>query len=126
PGGSVALSKLIEQSYLNLSENSAQGSNVPAQSVSYDDLINLAIQEISGGNYAAAGQALDKAVTLDPTQPRAYQVAGFTLLYGGGDIALAEQVMWKAIVIGGLASFGVPYVGVRDFTKDMAGSLFVS
>lgn len=124
-GGSVALSNLVEQSYLN--ENIAQqGSNAPAQSVSYDDLINLAVQDISAGNYAAAGQALDKAVTLDPTQPRAYQVAGFTLLYGGGDIATAEKLMRKAIELGGSAPFRVVHDDDGTFTKVCTGSLFVS
>ena len=83
-GGSVALSNLVEQSYLNQSEASTQGSTGPTQTASYDDFINLALSAISAGNYTVAGQALDKAVALDPTQPRAYQVAGFTLLYGGG------------------------------------------
>ncbi|MFL6373244.1 MAG: hypothetical protein ACJ73D_01130 [Pyrinomonadaceae bacterium] len=125
-GGSVALSNLVEQSYLDAGQSGAQGSNVPAQAVSYDDLINLAIQQISAANYAAAGQTLDKAVTLDPTQPRAYQVAGFTLLYGGGDIATAEQLMRKAIELGGSAPFRVVHDDDGTFAKVCTGSLFVS
>lgn len=127
-GGSVALANLVDQSYLNANETAttSYGSNIPAQSVSYDDLINLAIQQISGANYVAAGQTLDKAVTLDPTQPRAYQVIGTTLLYGGGDIATAEKFMRKAIDLGGSAVFRVYHDDDGTFNTVCTGSLFVS
>jgi hypothetical protein len=126
-GGSVALSNLVEQSYLNPYEGNAQTSNVPsAQTVSYDDLINLAVQQIGVANYAAAGQTLDKAITLDPSQPRAYQVVGTTLLYGGGDLATAEKFMRKAIELGGSAVFRVYHDDDGVFNTVCTGSLFVA
>ena len=58
--------------------------------------------------------------------PRAYQVAGFTLLYGGGDVALAEQFMRKAIDLGGSASFRVVHDDDGTFNNACIGSLFVA
>jgi hypothetical protein len=126
-GGSVALSNLVEQSYLNSNEGSAQTTNVAAtQTVSYDDLINVAIQQIGVANYVGAGQTLDKAIALDPSQPRAFQVIGTTLLYGGGDIATVEKFMRKAIELGGSAVFRVYHDDDGTFNTVCTGSLFVS
>jgi len=126
-GGSVALSNLVEQSYLGQAENSSQGtSNVPAQSVSYDDLISLAIQQIGSSNFSAAGQTLGKAIALDPSQPRAYQVTASTLLYNGGDIPTVEKFMRKAIELGGSAVFRVYHDDDGVFNTVCTGSLFVS
>ena len=126
-GGSVALANLVEQSYLDLNTSTtSSSSSQQASTVSYDDLINLAIQYIASAKYAEAGQALDKAVALDPTQPRAYQIVGFALLYGGGDITLAEQFMRKAIELGGSATFRVIHDDDGTFTKFCTGSLFVA
>jgi len=86
----------------------------------------LAIQDIASSKYVEAGQALDKAVAMDPTQPRAYQVVGFALLYGGGDISLAEQFMRKAIELGGSATFRVIHDDDGTFNKFCTGSLFVA
>jgi hypothetical protein len=126
-GGSVALSNLVEQSYLNPNEGYAPTGNVaPAQTVSYDDLINLAIQQIGASNFSGAGQTLDRAIALDPSQPRAYQVVGTTLLYGGGDIATVEQFMRKAVDLGGSAVFRVYHDDDGTFNTVCTGSLFVA
>jgi len=127
-GGSVALANLVEQSYLdvNANTNTSSSSNPQTSTVSYDDLMNLAIQYIAAAKYVEAGQALDKAVALDPTQPRAYQVVGFALLYGGGDVSLAEKFMSKAIELGGSATFRVIHDDDGTFTKFCTGSLFVA
>ncbi|HTH52226.1 MAG TPA: hypothetical protein VL501_09850 [Pyrinomonadaceae bacterium] len=127
-GGSVALSNLVEQSYLNPNETSSAQTTtgVPAQSVSYDDLINLAIQQIGAANYTAAGQTLERAITLDPSQPRAYQVVGTTLLYGGGDVATVEKFMRKAVELGGSAVFRVYHDDDGTFNTVCTGSLFVA
>jgi len=125
-GGSVALSNLVEQSYLDLNESTSQITSGPTQSVSYDDLINLAIQQIGASNFTGAGQTLDKAIALDPSQPRAFQVIGTTLLYGGGDIATVEKFMRKSIELGGSAVFRVYHDDDGTFNTVCTGSLFVS
>jgi tetratricopeptide (TPR) repeat protein len=125
-GGSVALSNLVEQSYLNQNDGTAQVSSGSTQSVSYDDLINLAVQKIGVADYAAAGQALNKAIELDPSQPRAYQVMGAALLYVGGDLATVEKFMRKAIELGGSAVFRVYHDDDGTFNTVCTGSLYVA
>lgn len=126
-GGSVALTNLVDQSYLNPNETAAVSSNaIAAPAVSYDDLIDLAIQQIGTSNFSAAGDTLAKAINLDPNQPRAYQVTGTTLLYGGGDIPTVEKFMRKAMELGGSAVFRVYHDDDGTFNTVCTGSLFVA
>jgi len=93
----------------------------------YDDLTDQATAAYYAKDAARASQLLQQAVGLDPSQPRAYQLLGFTQLYLQNNISAAEANMRKAIELGGSASFRVFHDHANgSFNSTCAGTLFVT
>ena len=105
--------------------------NRPAPSAArgpdYDDLTDQATAAYDARNAARATQLLTQAIRMDSTQPRAYQLLGFTQLYLQNNITEAEANMRKAIELGGSASFRVFHDHANgSFNQTCAGTLFVT
>jgi hypothetical protein len=93
----------------------------------YDDLTDQATAAYYARDAARAAQLLQQAVQLDPAQPRAYQLLGFTQLYLQNNISAAEANMRKAIELGGSASFRVFHDHANgSFNSTCSGTLFVT
>jgi hypothetical protein len=93
----------------------------------YDDLTDEATAAYESKNAARAAQLLQQAIQMDPAQPRAYQLLGFTDLYLRGDIASAERNMRLAVERGGSAAFRVFHDHANGSFRDTcAGTLFVT
>jgi hypothetical protein len=100
---------------------------VVARGPDYDDLTDQATAAYDARNAARATQLLTQAIALDASQPRAYQLLGFTQLYLQHNIAEAERNMRKAIELGGSASFRVFHDHANgSFKQTCAGTLFVT
>ena len=93
----------------------------------YDDLTDQATAAYYARDAARASQLLQQAVQLDPSQPRAYQLLGFTQLYLQNNIVEAERNMRRAIELGGSASFRVFHDHANgSFNSTCSGTLFVT
>jgi hypothetical protein len=93
----------------------------------YDDLTDDATAAYEAKNAARAAQLLQQAIALDPSQPRAYQLLGFTDLYLRGDITAAERNMRMAVERGGSAAFRVFHDHANgSFRETCSGTLFVT
>jgi hypothetical protein len=98
-----------------------------AKGPDYDDLTDQATAAYDARNAALATQLLTRAIQLDASQPRAYQLLGFTQLYLQNNIGEAERNMRKAIELGGSASFRVFHDHANgSFKQTCAGTLFVN
>ncbi|MCA1619412.1 MAG: hypothetical protein LC795_08915 [Acidobacteria bacterium] len=98
-----------------------------AKGPDYDDLTDQATAAYDARNAARATQLLTQAIQMDPAQPRAYQLLGFTQLYLQNNITEAERNMRKAIELGGSASFRVFHDHANgSFNQTCAGTLFVT
>ena len=98
-----------------------------AKAPDYDDLTDQATAAYDARNAARATQLLTQAIQMDPAQPRAYQLLGFTQLYLQQDITEAERNMRKAIELGGSASFRVFHDHANgSFKQTCSGTLFVT
>jgi tetratricopeptide (TPR) repeat protein len=93
----------------------------------YDELTDQATAAYDARDVSRATQLLQQAIQLNPQQPRAYQLLGFTQLYLQSNIAEAEKNMRKAIELGGSASFRVFHDHLNGtFNQTCAGTLFVT
>lgn len=92
----------------------------------YDELTDQAVSAMSANDTYRATQLLQQAIELDSAQPKAYQLLGFTELYGSNDILAAERSMRAAIEHGGSAVFHVYHDHNGSFASYCEGSLFVS
>jgi hypothetical protein len=129
-GGTNSLVGAIASGYVAAGSN--RGKAAPPQPAAhrgpdYDDLTDQATAAYYSKDAARASQLLQQAVQLDPSQPRAYQLLGFTQLYLQNDIAAAESNMRKAIELGGSASFRVFHDHANGtFNSTCSGTLFVT
>jgi len=110
------------------SASAARNSRPPApRGPDYDDLTDDATAAYESRNAPRAVQLLQQAIRLDPAQPRAYQLLGFTQLYLQNDLASAEQSMRRAIQLGGSAAFRVFHDHADgSFKQTCSGTLFVT
>jgi hypothetical protein len=92
----------------------------------YDDLLDQSLAALQTNDWNLAGNLSSQAIKLNPAQPLAYGLLGYTLLYGRGDIFNAEQAMRAAIERGGAASFEVWHAQGSSFKDAVRGSLFIS
>ncbi|HJQ33977.1 MAG TPA: hypothetical protein VJ866_17485 [Pyrinomonadaceae bacterium] len=93
----------------------------------YDDLTDQATAAYDAHNAALATQLLTRAIQLDASQPRAYQLLGFTQLYLQNNITEAERNMRRAIELGGSASFRVFHDHANGlFNSTCSGTLFIT
>jgi hypothetical protein len=129
-GGTNSLVGAVASNYV--APGSKRGTAAPSPTVArrgpdYDELTDQATAAYYAKDAARASQLLQQAVALDPSQPRAYQLLGFTQLYLQNNIAAAEMNMRKAIELGGSASFRVFHDHANgSFNSTCSGTLFVT
>lgn len=93
----------------------------------YDELTDGATAAYLARDSARATQILQQAIQLDASQPRAYQLLGFTQLYLQGNIGEAERSMRRAIELGGSAAFRAFHDHAKGTFRDTcSGTLFVT
>lgn len=128
-GGSVALTNLIASSYVTPGSANANAGNSVSNSGSddYDALIDKGVSQYDVSKDAAGAiGTLQNAVNLDPNNARAYQLLGFTYLYGQKNFAEAEKYMREAVTRGGSAVFRVFHDHDGLFSDTCQGSLYVA
>ncbi|MFL6285176.1 MAG: tetratricopeptide repeat protein [Pyrinomonadaceae bacterium] len=131
-GGTNSLVGAITSNYVPAGSYRGSAATTPPQPVArrgpdYDDLTDQATAAYYAKDASRASQLLQQAVALDPSQPRAYQLLGFTQLYLQNNIAAAEANMRKAIELGGSASFRVFHDHANgSFNSTCSGTLFVT
>lgn len=93
----------------------------------YDELTDQATAAYDARDVSRTTQLLRQAIQLNPQQPRAYQLLGFTQLYLQSNLPEAEKSMRRAIELGGSASFRVFHDHLNGtFNQTCAGTLFVN
>jgi hypothetical protein len=130
-GGTNSLVGAIASGYVAAGSNRGKAAPTPQpvahRGPDYDDLTDQATAAYYARDAARASQLLQQAVQLDPSQPRAYQLLGFTQLYLQNNLAAAESNMRKAIELGGSASFRVFHDHANgSFNSTCSGTLFVT
>jgi len=135
-GGSVALVNLIAASYVDAATsgtnpggaNSSGAVNTGSGgSEDYDTLIDKAVSQYDASKDAPGSiGTLQQAVKLDANNSRAYQLLGFTYLYGQKNFSEAEKYMREAVTRGGSAVFRVFHDHDGLFKETCQGSLFVA
>ncbi len=103
------------------------GTTRPGRGPDYDDLTDQATTAYAARDGSRAAELLRQAIQLNPQQPRAYQLLGFTQLYLQSNIAEAERSMRKAMELGGSAAFRVFHDHMNGtFKETCAGTLFIT
>jgi hypothetical protein len=129
-GGSVALVNLIAASFVDPNQNAASNNDAGDSgnaSNAYDSLVDKAVAQYdTEKNPAASIVTLQQAVKLDPSQARAYQLLGFSYLYGQKNFAEAEKYMNEALNRGGSAVFRVHHDHDGMFAESCQGSLYIA
>jgi hypothetical protein len=130
-GGTNSLVGAITSNYVPSGSNRGSAATPPQpasrRGPDYDDLTDQATAAYYAKDASRASQLLQQAVSLDPSQPRAYQLLGFTQLYLQNNLAAAEANMRKAIELGGSASFRVFHDHANgSFNSTCSGTLFVT
>ena len=130
-GGTNSLVGAIASGYVAPGAGRGAATSAPPagarRGLDYDDLTDQATAAYYARDAARASQLLQQAVRLDPSQPRAYQLLGFTQLYLQNNIEEAERNMRRAIELGGSASFRVFHDHANgSFNSTCSGTLFVT
>ncbi len=126
-GGSAALIALIDKSYNNPNQGSAGNNDTGGGGGGYDALVDKAVNEYdTQKNVAASISTLQAAIALNPSESRAYQLLGFSYLYGQKNFAEAEKYMKLALERGGSAVFRVFHDHGALMTDVCTGSLFIA
>jgi hypothetical protein len=93
----------------------------------YNSIVNEAVEAYDvRKNKAEARTLLDRAVALQPGNPRAHQLLGFLSLYGNKDFDEAESHWKKSISLGGNAVLRVIHDHDGSFLTSCQGSLYIS
>jgi len=130
-GGSVALVNLIAASYVDANAGSVGNSDGAGNNTSggddYDALVDKAVSQYDvskdvGGSIVS----LQQAIRLEPNNARAYQLLGFTYLYGQKNFAESEKYMREAVTRGGSAVFRVFHDHDGLFSDTCQGSLYIA
>ncbi|HRI02287.1 MAG TPA: hypothetical protein PLL77_00980 [Pyrinomonadaceae bacterium] len=126
-GGTAALIALIDKSYNNPNQGSAGNNDTGGGGGSYDALVDKAVNEYdTQKNVSASISTLQAAIALNASESRAYQLLGFSYLYGQKNFAEAEKYMKLAIDRGGSAVFRVFHDHGALMTDTCTGSLFIA
>ena len=126
-GGTAALIALIDKSYNNPNQGSAGNNDTGGGGSSYDALVDKAVNEYdTQKNVAASISTLQAAIALNPSESRAYQLLGFSYLYGQKNFVEAEKYMKLALERGGSAVFRVFHDHGALMTDVCTGSLFIA
>ena len=104
-----------------------RGGEPPSGAETYDGLVQAATKSSQQSNYAQAAQMLNRAVAMDPNNPRAYDKLGELDMYYLNQIGPALQNYQAAIARGGTATFHVAHDhSTGNFTTNCKGLLYVS
>jgi tetratricopeptide (TPR) repeat protein len=131
-GGTNSLVGAITANYVSPGTHRSQPSvavNTPPtrRGPDYDELTDQATAAYDAKDASRATQLLQQAIRMEPSQPRAYQLLGFTQLYLQSNIVEAEKNMRRAIELGGSAAFRVFHDHANGSFRDTcAGTLFVT
>ena len=130
-GGTNSLVGAITANYVSTGARRTQppvASTQPARrGPDYDELTDQATSAYDAHDSARATQLLTQAIQMQPHQPRAYQLLGFTQLYLQNNIAEAEKNMRRAIDLGGSAAFRVFHDHANGSFRDYcSGTLFIT
>ncbi len=126
-GGSAALIALLDKNYNNPNQGSAGNNDTGGGGGSYDALVDKAVNEYdTQKNVSASISTLQAAIALNAAESRAYQLLGFSYLYGQKNFAEAEKYMKLAIDRGGSAVFRVFHDHGALMTDTCTGSLFIA
>ncbi len=95
---------------------------------SYNSLIDQAVEAYDlRRDLRTTNELLQRAVTMQPSNPRAYQFLGFLNLYGYNNFDEAERQWKKAINLGGSAVLRVIHDrGGGMFVASNGGSLYIA
>ena len=126
-GGTAALIALIDKSYNNPNQGSAGNNDTGGGGSNYDALVDKAVNEYdTQKNVSASISTLQAAIALNPAESRAYQLLGFSYLYGQKNFTEAEKYMKLALERGGSAVFRVFHDHGALMTDTCTGSLFIA
>lgn len=104
-----------------------RGAEPPPGAETYDGLVQAAIKASRQNGYAQAAQLLNRAVAMEPNNPKAYDKLGELDLYYLNQIGPALQNYQAAIAHGGTATFHVAHDhSTGNFTTSCKGWLYVS
>ncbi len=96
-------------------------------SESYNSLIESAIEAYDvRRNNKQANDLLIRATTIQPRNPRAYQLLGFLNLYGFKNFNEAERYWKESVNLGGAAVLRVIHDHDGVFSRTCQGSLYIS
>ena len=134
-GGNRSLLGAISEKYVSPSRpvnpqpSNTQPPRIARQPVDagpdYDDLTEQATSAIRANNPGYAVRLCQQAIRMDAQRPTAYQLLGFTELYGNRNIAAAEQSYRAALERGGAAVFRAYHAHDKLFSQYCLGSVFV-
>ena len=119
---------VLEAVRRNFRAGSASRNRVAARGVpEYSALLDEAVDEFDiKKDRNRAFEILQRAVAMQPNNPRAYQLLGFLSLYGKRDIKAAEGYWKKSISLGGNAVLRAIHDHNGTFTANCDGSLYIS
>jgi hypothetical protein len=93
----------------------------------YDDLTDQAVEANKIKDADSAIRLLQQAISMDPSQPMAYQLLGFVQLYSKNNVTAAKENMKLAVEKGGAAVFRTFHDHAEGtFASYCEGSLFVT
>lgn len=111
----------------NKSASSMRSSRTGSSSSdSYNSLIDQAVEAYDQRrDQRKSNELLQRAVNLQPNNPRAYQLLGFLNLYGAKHFNEAERYWKKSISLGGAAVLRVTHDHDGSFITTCQGSLYI-
>jgi tetratricopeptide (TPR) repeat protein len=118
----------VEKNYRRGSAaNRPSSPGTAGQNESYEALLDMAIEafDVQKDN-KMADNYLQRAVKMQPRNPRAYQLLGFLNLYGSKDFDNAEKYWKRSIDLGGNAVLRVTHDHDGSFFTSCQGSLYIS
>lgn len=102
------------------------GKTGPSGGDSYNALLDDAVAAYDQQrNQRKANDLLQRAVNLQPSNPRAFQLLGFLNLYGAKNFNEAERYWKKSISLGGAAVLRVTHDHDGSFLTTCEGSLYI-
>lgn len=118
---------VIDAARRNYRGNMRGGGSGSGGSGSYNSLMEQAIDAYDvRKNQKGANDILQRAIAMQPRNPRAYQLLGFLNLYGSRNIKEAERYWKQSIDLGGAAVLRVIHDHDGGFLTTCQGSLYIA
>ncbi len=116
----------IRSNYRSDIRVATKGQSGPATN-DYASLIDQAVEAYDlRKDRSSANTFLQRAVSMQPNNPRAYQLLGFLNLYGNKNFDEAERYWKRAISLGGSAALRVIHDHSGVFVTSCKGSLYIA